>query len=173
MAGKSASVSDEDFCAAIEREIERWARLRKSQGSPAPGCTPSSYLGFLFSHNAWRAAHAMKRAEKAGLVTRRRFDCGRNAWRLTPAGSALAQEGVLLCRECAAVPSLNEDDTYDRCAACAADLLDDRAEQAAQSADYNRREAERHEDLSRTLRSQAGALRARADQLREDVALAR
>src|ERR1044072_4542598 len=90
-------VDEAMICAAIEREIERWAVLRRSQGSKPPGCTPASFIDFLSGHSTPRAAAQLRRMEEAGLVRRARFDTGSNGWKLTRRGSALAQEAEPPC----------------------------------------------------------------------------
>lgn len=136
---------DATLCAAVEREIEQWARLRRSQGSKSPGTTPARYVDYLFGHSTQRAAAACRRAEARGLLKRAPFDCGiKLAWKLTRRGSRLAEQGDLLCRECAGVPSLPDADAFDRCAACAALVNDDRAEDAEEMATGCRKWAAEH-----------------------------
>lgn len=167
-------------CTAIEREIESWARLRKSQGSKAPRCTPVSFIDFLYGHSTNRAAAGMRRLERQGLVKRMRFDCGGNAWALTRKGSALAQEAEPPCRDCLepALPVAKPPrrtsryryeggvwDTYDRCAGCLATLLEDMLQSAEKTAAYWRTTADEYQ-------ATADAIRERADNLRESVAVA-
>lgn len=97
----------------------------------------------------------MRRAEAAGYVARRQFDCGGNAWRLTRKGTALAQEGELLCRECAAAPSLPDDDALDRCAACAVELCEARAQSADHAAAYHGKRAGARTDEAAKHRARA------------------
>jgi hypothetical protein len=172
----AASLPDEAVvCAAIEREIARWAVLRETQGSKPPGCTPASYIDFLYGRSTPRAAAALRRMEKAGLVKRARFDTGGNGWKLTRRGTALAQEATPPCRDCLE-PALPwnpprrqrswgrryddaESETYDRCAPCLAEMLDERAQDEEGTAEHWREVAEEHADRARRLRARADELR--------------
>ncbi|MEA2495753.1 MAG: hypothetical protein QOJ29_3664, partial [Thermoleophilaceae bacterium] len=140
--------------------------------SKPPDCTPASTVAYLFGHGesgTRRAAHALRRAEGRGLVARRKFDTGTNAWRLTRKGSVLAEQGELLCRDCAVQPSINDGDSFDRCPACAAALYEARAEGVERQLAYQRdctanveAEAERHRERAAFYRLMATGDRAAA-----------